>query len=517
MRRPRAERSLRRPGSILVMVLVTTLLLSLLAITVVYRRRTDDYADSAFAGKIAARSLADSGVQLAAAYAFEDRTVTIAPSGAFYTPPRPAFSPAAFRDRRLGGGTLHLIRVAFDEQVAGLGEPIDYGYADEAGKLNINVAGRDQWRQLLDAFKVREPDPIIDAVQQWRGVRLEAASKTASKTATKAGAGAGTGPTDPAAALSGVAGETGTGGTGNYNTEHAAVPFRNKSGFFETPDELLRVTLPDGRPAIPRSLYYGTAASGPGEALPPGGLAAYVTVWSADNSSVYADGSKLVNINQSLAAPGGAGGAAGGSTKTGGAGKSGSTAGGQPETGEQKLLRELTEARVDKTVIDAIMNARRAGAVFFSVGDLVNLPNLPRDRYVDTLDKVTTLDLNPGAINVNTAPEPVVRALLARVPALATDPGRLQSAADRIIGLRGSLGDRARNIGWLLDVLSPEEFRIVARYATVRSFQHRVDALAVLDDDRTFHRVEAVIDVGLSKPRILYYRDATWRGRPRLP
>jgi type II secretory pathway component PulK len=531
----------RRAGSVLILVLVTLAVLSLLAITVAYRRTSDEAADVASFSHDSAKRLADSGLQLAMALAMDDQANRLGAAGGFYVSISDAHGYAdenSCRDRRLGddSGTFSLVRSPNDNDPAG---ELRYGYSDEASRLNVNTATRAQWRQLLAVFNVENVEARLDALEQYRAAKLDPPGTGATATTNPAAAAAflnGVGvPSGQSATAGGKTGTAGaTGGTGaaatagastadttkGNNTESAAVPFRNKSGYLESVDELLRVTMPDGSPAFPRSLLFGpdrnrNGTVEPGEngagvvagnAGPVGGLYGYLTAWSVDYPVAYPDGRKLVNINQDINAvpaagsPGSAGAAAGAAT------------GAAQQTGLQKLQQELTDAGVDPQIIQAIVAFRR-GSIFYSVGDLSRLPGVSPQALSDALNKVATVEYTVGAININTAPEPVLRALLARIPRLQDDSAGIADLASKLIAARPS-GAAAGDIAWPLQVMSAEDYRVMVRFATVRSFQFRADCVGYTDDARGFARIEAVFDTALSKPRVLYYRDVSALGRP---
>lgn len=506
----------RRRGSILLMVMVLLMMLSLLAVTVIYRRQTDEQAVFAAEDKAAARRLADSGINAAMAWAMEDRYQSALAFGSFATDAAHTglAEPDLFREQKLPEGLWSLVRIDTDPEFAG-GE-VRYGFDDEAGRLNINTASREQWQSLLSEFGVENVDDVLAAIEQWRGAPLDRAAGGGGGGSGGGGSGGSSGAAaaalagggDPLSALTAQQQPP----AGGYNSERAAAPFRNKGAFFETVEELLRVTLPDGSPAFPRSLMYGSDRNrngriDPGEdgasiaGVPPGGLYPYLTVWSVDYSAAKADGTKLININRSLTPDPNA--AAG--------------TGAMAENPEQQFLREMQEAGIDQAMAEAIIGFRRSGQLFFSVGDLAGIPNVSPEVLAQTFELVVTQDVNPGAINVNTASLPVMTALLMRVPRFARDPQTAAATAQQLTALRPTLGDRGRNLAWLLDVLTVDDLRFVARYATTRSFQFRADSVGYTTDGRTFARVEAVFDTALSRPRILYYRDISALGPPERP
>jgi DNA uptake protein ComE-like DNA-binding protein len=128
------------------------------------------------------------------------------------------------------------------------------------------------------------------------------------------------------------------------------------------------------------------------------------------------------------------------------------------------------------------------------------------------LDKVCTkeaVELLPR-LNVNTAEREVLLGL----------PGLEESDVDAIIAAREGLvpDDPATTSGaWLLTSagLTPAKFKALEKYATGTSMIYRMEAHGYLAGGSPLVRVEAVIDINLGSPRILYYRELTDLDQPR--
>jgi hypothetical protein len=128
------------------------------------------------------------------------------------------------------------------------------------------------------------------------------------------------------------------------------------------------------------------------------------------------------------------------------------------------------------------------------------------------LDKVCTkeaVEMVPR-LNVTTAPREVLLGL----------PGLEETDVDAIISAREGLypDDPATSSGaWLLTSagLTPEKFKALERYATGTSMIYRLEAHGYLAGGSPLVRVEAVIDINLGSPRILYYRELTDLDQPR--
>lgn len=112
-----------------------------------------------------------------------------------------------------------------------------------------------------------------------------------------------------------------------------------------------------------------------------------------------------------------------------------------------------------------------------------------------------------GRINVNTAPEAVLRAL----------PGLDESKARAIIEGRQNLtAGMLKSPVWLLEegILEPEEFKAIAPWVTTRSLQFRFHVIGYGVPSGRHRILEVVIDVAENHPRVLYVRDITRLGLP---
>lgn len=92
-------------------------------------------------------------------------------------------------------------------------------------------------------------------------------------------------------------------------------------------------------------------------------------------------------------------------------------------------------------------------------------------RIVDRIS-VTDKSVVAGRINVNTAPGAILSLLDGIEPATLA----------RIISRRVGIGSGARDIGWLLDDLRPDEFAKLADQVTTRSYQFTADVIASTND-----------------------------------
>lgn len=112
----------------------------------------------------------------------------------------------------------------------------------------------------------------------------------------------------------------------------------------------------------------------------------------------------------------------------------------------------------------------------------------------------------PGLINLNTASAEV----------LATVPGIDGSLANEIIGARDAISMASRDsIAWLLteQFVDAEAFRQMGRFLTTRSYQFSL-RVAGFASSGQYRIIEAIIDSAGDEPRIIYLRDVSRFGLP---
>jgi type II secretory pathway component PulK len=135
------------------------------------------------------------------------------------------------------------------------------------------------------------------------------------------------------------------------------------------------------------------------------------------------------------------------------------------------------------------------------------------DDYLDMLlDRTTTSESKetPGRINVNTAPLPVLMAL----------PGATEEIADALVAARGTADSSAEalsdlGVSWMISsgAVTKDQFKTMQPYITGRSQVFRVQVTAYFEEGGPVGRVEAVIDLTGSSPRIKHWRDLSRLGR----
>lgn len=136
-----------------------------------------------------------------------------------------------------------------------------------------------------------------------------------------------------------------------------------------------------------------------------------------------------------------------------------------------------------------------------------------RQLLPSLLDKVTTIrDAEiPGRININTAPEEVLRAL----PSLSdADVQSIVSHRPQIAAGQ-SLDAVYQSPAWLVTEanISLNTVRTLEKYVTTRTQVYRVHSIGYFEAGGPSARIEAIIDTNSGRPRIVYWRDLTELGR----
>ncbi len=369
-------------------------------------------------------------------------------------------------------GVFTLIRPT---AAAGSTQP-EYGILDEASKLNLNVATRDQLMKLP-----LMTDEIADSILDWRDA-----------------------DDNP----------QGQGGESSYYLS-LQPGYACKQAAFDTVDELLLVK------GMTPAILYGEdinqngvldTAENDGDKTPPTdnvdgildpGLIAYLTTWSYDKN-VRADGTARVNIN----------------------------------TGNAQQLRDALGDVLNGQQLNGIPQRRAAiaaatqGPGFRSGADLMDVPGVPMggisvQQYRQVADRVTVVDGSiPALININTA----VQKILELLPGLTADD------VQAVLEYRTQEGQDLSNIGWLTGCLPVQKVQAISPFLTVRSYQFKFDAVgragpkSELDSSatvttsasteraaapaRVMKRYAAVFDAGGTAPRMVYFRDVSRLGHP---
>ena len=310
---------------------------------------------------------------------------------------------------------------------------------DEASKLNINTATKEQLMALPNML-----EEIADAIIDWRD-----ADDTPGTTGAEAG-----------------------------YYENLQYGYMTRNGPFRTLRELLLVK------GVTEELFFGedTNFNGrldfnerDGDASPPHddedneidpGWIAYLTCCSYDNNTDAA-GSSKVNINQA---------------------------------NENQLVNSLGISENDA---NSIVRDRPSNNGYQSIADLID--KIGTQTFSQIADRITIRSGQriPGMVNVNTASEYVLAALLGGDDAAFT-------TAQSIIAYRESLMYGMQSIGELLQsgTVSTSNFRRIANYITTRSNVFTIRCVATADRsgaDGLSLQTEVVADRSSSPYEILYW------------
>ncbi len=331
--------------------------------------------------------------------------------------------------------------------------------SDEAGKLNINTATKEQLLVLPDMT-----EEIVSAIMDWRDSDEDQT----------------------------------TGGAERGYYQNLPFKYQIRNGPFRTIRELLVVR------GVSERLLYGedTNQNGrldsnekDGDRTPPAdnednrldkGWIEYLTCYSYDKN-VDSDGNRRVNINQADA----------------------------NELKESLGIKEshakwIVENRGQKqyqSIADLINSSSPKESSTSSSGGDSQVQAEPLDlaTFSNIADRITvdSAEQLPGKINVNTAPEIVLAALLG-------GDDKAYQLADNIVSYRENLSDGMKSIAEVLDVsaMDIDTFKRIANYITVRSNVFTVRSFASAESrivSRGELQIEAVVDRGSSPSAVLYF------------
>jgi len=445
---------------VLLAVLVFILLLSMIAVSVLFRSRADETAGQAISGGEQAWSAAMSGVEEAI------RAAAAAPPGCTDWQD----DPSVFRAREvyLDGAEQWYFTVFSPADSDSLAE-VRYGLSDEAGRLNLNHLGD------ADLTKIPGMTPtLVVTLRQFLG---EAPKPAGTNAVDELALASELVPPDPGQILS---------------TNEMSV-----HGPLATLDELLlvpgftRALVHGGPPSADDQSLSSTNADGPqfslGIATPRRirGFDQYFTVLSRDPNRASA-GQARCNLNDRNAALPEAALPAGFSNYVAVA-----------RAGNHHFVHP-SEA------LEATITVKDDRGVETEISSGISKENLPEvlDLFAADADKS-----HDGLVNVNTA-SPLV---------LATLPGIDLPLAEAIVSTRtGMSPERRTTTAWLCQeaVVDAAKFKAIAPRLTARSTQFRFNVIGYGLPSGRYRVLEVVIDLGGSDPRIVYLRDITRLGLP---
>ena len=444
MTRPRPNTSLpaqhaprQQRGVALLVVLWVLMLLTLITLSHAAEMRTEVRLAVRGAEELQARALAESAVELVVTALREDDIVGDDLAAGWRD------DESRFRAIDLEGGRVW---VWFGEPDPGDGRELRWGARDEASRLNVNVATRDQ---LLAIPGMDEE--IADAILDWRDSDAE--------------------PRELGAEVEVYA--------------LLDPPYLPKNGPLESLEELLAVV------GIDEAVLWGEDRNRNGlldpreddgdRTFPPDdsngdlrrGLASWLTVISYEpNLSDTLEPRLDVN-----------------------------------EASPQELHSQLEAKGLSPDLVDQVIFLREnSSPALASLGQFLQLQAVNEEALAILLSelKVDTEDKLQGLINVNTAPAEILSGL----------PGLEPEDVDAILSRRLETGESHDSSAWLLRVLSRQKLALILDRITVRSFQHRVQTAALLDDHPVVVRLEMMVDRAFLPYRVVWRRDVTALGFP---
>jgi len=453
---------MRPKGVVLIAVMVTVALAAMVAAGLLFRMRASVLASTAVQNGEQAYAAAMSGVQRALAV-LRDSAGDVE---TWYD------NPELFRNQLVyddGACRWYFTVYAFNPQ-----DPTTprYGLSDEAGKININVAGQDALRSLANMT-----DELVDCLLDYRDrdddVRPQGAEQ-------------------------------------EYY-DQLAWPYLIKNGPLATVEELLLIKGFNG------SVVYGEDANLNGvldaneddgeESFPPDdgdgeldrGLTGLTTAISYEPDSDN-EGNPRVNIN-------------GDADRLGEIGLSDETvrfirfyrAEDKSFIHPSQLLE--MRYRLEREQEDEDGTVFPAGTWIDSGVGEGDLPLVCDRLTAGATGGRGRRRFRAGLLNVNTA----------TAEALATIEGVDESAARTIVDIRGQLdGETKATIAWLYTqgVLDADAFKAAAPHLTARSFQYRIRCVGFGVPCGRIRVIEAVVDLARGEPRISYLREITRLGVP---
>jgi type II secretory pathway component PulK len=555
MRRPfRKSASRRRKAIVLVAVLVVITILSLAAYQFAELMTAEEKAADTFKRAAQARASADSGVHYAAALLANPDAFTNTLSS------NPFNNPGAFQgtvvlpnDQPRLQGRVSIVSPLIPGEMATLGgQAYRYGVIDESGKINLNVLlkwdptgqkGHDLLMQLAQQYPdLNLTEDIVNSILDWLdpddNPRDNGAESDYYQTLTPP-YNAKNGPLDSLDELllvKGVTAEilygtdlnrTGLDSSGNpanpglaayvtvytheTNVDSQGNPriYINESDLNSLADKLSSALGNDdlANYIIAYRLYGpSTGASSTPAATPTG----------ADPDNRNASGA---NRTPAASTPAAGAGAAVSFTPLSGNDRSavnGQLSTDRANSSQRQLTKisslfDLVNSSVSVPTTTGQGQAQQTRAVTYS--SPLNDPSQQKELLPVLLDKVTaTTDTDlPGRVNLNTAPEVVIRSL----------PNLSESDVESILAQRPDPSSTEapdpifQTLAWLITEasVSPSTVKVLEPFITARSQVYRIQSVGYFDGEGPTVRIEAVIDTNNGRPRILMRRDLTELGK----
>jgi DNA uptake protein ComE-like DNA-binding protein len=263
---------------------------------------------------------------------------------------------------------------------------------------------------------------------------------------------------------------------------YGSVGYEAKHGPFETVEELrlvygmtTRVLLGDD--ANHNGILDTNEKSLTGDRSSNPGMLEFTTVYSRE-PNFHANGSTLTNIN----------------TRT---------------ELEGLLKAKLSSGRSDE-ILRKLGFTARVSPSFTNLLSFYVKSGLTTDDFAKIYGDIaaTTNAFVYGRVNINTAPEPVLKALFI---AADVDESTATSAAQSLINYRKLNPSQISTVAWMATALGTSDKVVAAMvlrdWITTRSYQFTADIAAVGPNGRGYRRVKFVFDVAEGYPKIIYRQD----------
>jgi len=372
--------------------------------------------------------------------------------------------PSVYLNAAVPVGDAHYWLIGRGDQTNNLTEP-QYGLIDESSKINLNMSNTTVLSNLLFTLltnmqlpnQVLDTEDIVANILAWRSTNTTTTS--------------------------------GIGAESDYYSS-LAVPYTAKNAAFETVDELRLVY------GVDMQVLYGEDANlngimdpneNDGDALPPTdnadgllqpGLLEYVTIYSQEPTNyMITNAGVATNITRVNVT-------------------------GTPDA----------NAITSVLVTNGLTAARAAQIVALIGNTTITSPLQFFSRAQMTADEIALVEPAVrgsnvvGLINVNTASA----AVLSCIPGLTNNDEVSQLIAYRAANTNLVNG----SIGWVLQVISPQDIASAGPFLTGHTFQYTADVAALGHDGRGFRRTRFVFDLSQGSPVILYRQDLSHLGWP---
>lgn len=502
----------KRPGYVLIVVLVVIVVLSLAAYRFTDSMSAEHRAAVRASDVVQARAAAVSGVHYAASLLGDKDAFTTYLNGNPTLDNPGIYSDITVRDDPTNPNKVAKFRIiAVATTSPGVYEQRS-ALIDEGGKLNVNaLIAQDKSGKVLYNALLKLPDmttDIADAIVDW------------------------------------VDADDNPRPTGAESTYYQALanPYKCKNGPLNSIDELLLVK------GVTPQMLYGTDQNQNGNSDDGGsqslsrGWSDFLTIYGRELSvdstgqlKVYINGDDVKAIYTALQTSEIGEEIAAYITAVKLFGPTATDANGVP-TSKGAAQQKTTQASLDQlttAVQTKLASSTSSGRAINSMMDLVNTrvtlpstgggggakgetpptvvylsplndPNKLKELLPMLLDKVATkeaVEMVPR-LNVNNAPREVLLGL----------PGLVEADVDAIVGAREGVvpGTPEFTSGaWMVTAanLTPQKFKAIEKYVTGSSMMYRVQSIGYLVGGGPIARVEAVIDMNLGAPRIVYFRD----------